>query len=223
MTRPAVTLHMGDCLDVLRQMPEASVDAVVTDPPYPKQFIAIYPSVWVGCNNALRDGALVFALCGQAFLPDVVAGFPSCWKYVWTGCFLVNRSRVPIWPLGISAGWKPFFIYSKGDAKFTYWKPDVVLASGGNNEAKKHHKWGQDEGAFITIIDRFDVHGTILDPFMGSGTTGVACVSLGRKFIGIEIEPKYFDIACRRIEDAYKQGDMFREPAKPKATQEALL
>ena len=63
---------------------------------------------------------------------------------------------------------------------------------------------------------------TILDPFMGSGTTGVACVKLGRKFIGIEIEPKYFDIACRRIEQAYKQPDFFvQAPAKIK--QEAML
>ena len=51
--------------------------------------------------------------------------------------------------------------------------------------------------------------GTILDPFMGSGTTGVACARLGRKFIGIEIEPKYFAIACRRIDDAYRQRDLF--------------
>lgn len=51
----------------------------------------------------------------------------------------------------------------------------------------------------------------ILDPFMGSGTTGVAAVQMGRKFIGIEREPKYFDIACRRIEDAQRQGDMFLE------------
>jgi DNA modification methylase len=50
---------------------------------------------------------------------------------------------------------------------------------------------------------------TILDPFMGSGTTGVAAVQMGRDFIGIEREPKYFDIACRRIEDAQRQGDMF--------------
>ena len=56
---------------------------------------------------------------------------------------------------------------------------------------------------------------TILDPFMGSGTTGVACAKMGRKFIGIEIEPKYFDIACKRIEQAYKQPDMFIELAKP--------
>ena len=50
----------------------------------------------------------------------------------------------------------------------------------------------------------------VLDPFMGSGTTGVACMNLGRKFIGIEIEPKYFDIACRRIEDAQRQQRMFK-------------
>ena len=56
---------------------------------------------------------------------------------------------------------------------------------------------------------------TILDPFMGSGTTGVACAKLGRKFIGIEIEPKYFDIACKRIEEAYKQPDMFIERPRP--------
>ena len=56
---------------------------------------------------------------------------------------------------------------------------------------------------------------TILDPFMGSGTTGVAAVKLGRKFIGIEIEPKYFDIACKRISDALKQPDMFIERPKP--------
>ena len=54
---------------------------------------------------------------------------------------------------------------------------------------------------------------TILDPFMGSGTTGVAAVQMGRSFIGIEREPKYFDIACRRIEDAQRQGDMFAEAA----------
>lgn len=62
----------------------------------------------------------------------------------------------------------------------------------------------------------------ILDPFMGSGTTGVAAVTLGRKFIGIEIEPTYFDIACRRIADGLRQPDMFIEKPKP-VVQESLL
>jgi DNA modification methylase len=63
----------------------------------------------------------------------------------------------------------------------------------------------------------------VVDPFMGSGTTGVAAVKLGRRFIGIEIEPKYFDIACRRIEEETRQRDMFIEERAPEPKQEALL
>ncbi len=62
----------------------------------------------------------------------------------------------------------------------------------------------------------------VLDPFMGSGTTGVACVNLGRSFIGCEIEPTYFDAACRRIEQAYAQPRLF-DVAAPKPVQPSLL
>lgn len=58
-------------------------------------------------------------------------------------------------------------------------------------------------------------NGVVLDPFMGSGTTGVACMKLGRSFIGIELDPKYFDIACRRIEDAQKQQKLFSDDPVP--------
>ena len=63
---------------------------------------------------------------------------------------------------------------------------------------------------------------TILDPFMGSGTTGVACVKTGRAFIGIELDEGYFDIACRRIEEAYRQPDMFIAPPARKPVQEGF-
>jgi DNA modification methylase len=65
--------------------------------------------------------------------------------------------------------------------------------------------------------------GTVLDPFMGSASTGLAAVKLGRKFIGIEREPKYFDIACRRIEDALKRPDLFIPAPQPKPKQESLI
>jgi site-specific DNA-methyltransferase (adenine-specific)/modification methylase len=66
--------------------------------------------------------------------------------------------------------------------------------------------------------------GTVLDPFMGSGTTGVAAVQMGRKFIGIEREPKYFEIACKRIEDAQRMTDMFgHAPTSEKPEQAPLL
>jgi len=75
----------------------------------------------------------------------------------------------------------------------------------------------------IYCIENYsDENHTILDPFMGSGTTGVACVNLGRKFIGIEIEERYFSIACKRIRAAYNQGDLFREKKNPEVIQEGF-
>jgi len=64
--------------------------------------------------------------------------------------------------------------------------------------------------------------GTVCDPFMGSGTTGVACVKLGRRFIGIEIDPGYFDIACERIREAYRQPDMFTQSPAARPVQADL-
>ena len=75
--------------------------------------------------------------------------------------------------------------------------------------------------AFDQIVSWSSLNDVVVDPFMGSGTTGVACVNLGRKFIGIELDADYFDIACRRIEEAYRQPRLFDEPA-PKQTQERL-
>jgi DNA modification methylase len=68
----------------------------------------------------------------------------------------------------------------------------------------------------LELVEPFTSRGdVVVDPFMGSGTTGVACQKLGRKFIGIEIEPKYFDIACRRIEEAMRQPDLFVASPQP--------
>ena len=77
-------------------------------------------------------------------------------------------------------------------------------------EQARQHATQKPVSLMAWILNSYsDVQDTILDPFMGSGTTGVACMNLGRKFIGIEIDSKYFDIACRRIEDAQRQAQMF--------------
>ena len=83
---------------------------------------------------------------------------------------------------------------------------------------EKSHPTQKPVELMIFCIEQLKIPETILDPFMGSGTTGVAAIQMGRKFIGIEREPKYFDIACKRIEQASKQVDMFIEQPKQEQT-----
>ena len=100
--------------------------------------------------------------------------------------------------------------------------PDSVIRCTRENEPGVAHPARFPVRFASELIEPYtDSSGSVLDPFMGSGTTGVAAVKLGRKFTGIEIDPGYFDIAVKRISDALKQPDMFIEPPKP-AKQEAL-
>lgn len=100
-------------------------------------------------------------------------------------------------------------------------KHDQGMGHGG---AKNEHETQKPVKLMAELIELFtNPRQTILDPFMGSGTTGVACQKFGRKFIGVELETKYFDIACRRIEDAMRQPDMFVEQSAPKAEQLTLI
>ena len=114
------------------------------------------------------------------------------------------------------------FLFSKAIRGYHF---DSSHVSDGDVWAVEHSRERNNHNAAFPVeIAKRCIHAsgraadTILDPFMGSGTTGVACAKLGRNFIGIEIEPRYFDIACKRIEDAYRQGDMFVErPARQHA------
>jgi len=99
--------------------------------------------------------------------------------------------------------------------RFNYWKMNNNQPSNGH-PAPMPYQMAHDHIASWTCGGEH-----VLDPFMGSGTTGVACVKLGRKFTGIELDTRYFDIACKRIEEAYRQPDMF-VPAPSKPVQEGL-
>jgi site-specific DNA-methyltransferase (adenine-specific) len=196
-------IYLGDCLEVLPTL--SGVDAVVTDPPYPGEFLPVLAAAWKPCLEATNEDSFAFVMSGQYHLEAVMDGLRNAgWKYAWCGNFLTPSSNTSIWPRGISAGWKPLLIYGKNHLKFKPWKYDTIRPNTTNAKDKESHVWGQSEGQFVTLLDRFEVAGTVLDPFMGSGTTGVACAKLGRNFIGIEKEPKYFDIACKRIQEAMK-------------------
>lgn len=88
-----------------------------------------------------------------------------------------------------------------------------VLSADRVHSSEREHQTEKPVELISSIVDTVSAKGgVVLDPFMGSGTTGVACAKNGRRFIGIEIEPRYFDIACRRIEQAQRQSDLFIDP-----------
>ena len=209
MTEPVkigdnVTLYLGDCLDVMRDMPAGSVDAVIADPPYPQEFIHLYGAAAQASARVLSDGGLFAVMAGQSYLPQLMEDIGQYLEYRWTACYLMlSGQAVQIWPRRVIAFWKPVLVYSKGPHP-RKWFGDVINHK--TNDGKALHKWQQGINGTRDWVERMTgPEATVLDPFMGSGTTGVACVQTGRNFIGIEIDPTYFAIAEKRIREAMMQ------------------
>lgn len=218
-----VELYQGDCLEVLPTL--GRFDAVVTDPPYgidwkPRVNHADQHDHW-------RDD--------RAFDP---APFLAVGRYhlFWGGQYYADR-------LPLSEGWltwvkRPIDMDFSNDnrsyattelawrdwgkAKFMAHVWDGGMRAGSEANRTFCHPSQKPVELMEWCIRQLPAEAvSILDPYLGSGTTGVAAVKLGRKFTGIEIDPGYFDIAVKRISDALKQPDFFVEPPKP-AKQEAL-
>jgi DNA modification methylase len=213
-----VTLYQGDMLEILPTLGE--FDACVTDPPYG------IADLWSGEQKGKNGKSRLWTGDNdwdKATAPEGVnlALAQSKFSIVWGG----NYYALP--PSRGYLIWDKIQEFSNADSEFawcswaktprTFRYARAQLASEG-----KEHPTQKPLPLMLWCIDQLphDV-GTILDPFMGSGTTGVAAVKRGKAFYGIEREPKYFDIACRRISQALKSPDLFvPAPAAPK--QEAL-
>jgi len=215
-----VTLYLGDCREILPTL--GKVDAVVTDPPY-------------GINaartrNSQKSGWRDYDAPGwdkERPSTDLISLIVKSGKHaiVWGGNYFTDA-------LQPSSKW---LSWDKGQTDFSLADFELAWCSFGGAARRieyprslalqdgKEHPTQKPVEVMRWCIEKLPSGcETILDPFMGSGTTGVAAVKLGRKFIGIEIELKYFDIACRRITDALSRPDMFIEPPKP-AKQEAMF
>ncbi len=209
------TLYLGDCLEILPTLPK--VDAVITDPPY-------------GIFKRTKDSGKMF---GKETIYSVDDSSPK-WdqrpsKELLTLCVNAAEKHI-IWGGNYFAdhlgACKGPLIWNKLTGGNSYADGECAWSNVTGTMRIFTHQWC---GAFkdserglraihptqkpIALIEwciklaKMPV--MVIDPFMGSGTTGVACMNLGRKFIGIEIEPKYFDIACQRIENAQRQQRMF--------------
>lgn len=243
-----VTLYLGDCREILpvlmtRDMatwpeeirrahgsgPIQRIDAVVTDPPYGIDFC----SGWNGAFQGRISGDTTTA--ARDFVVDWLGSLPALIFGSWRVAKAKGTRAVLIWEKGEHVGmgdlalpWKPNHeeIHVLGSG-FSGFRSSGVLHHNAIAhtialQQGRHHPTEKPLSLMVNLIERCP-RGTILDPFMGSGTTGVACVQLGRKFIGIEIEPKYFDIACRRIADELRRPRLPLAEPEAKPQQAALL
>ena len=210
-------LYLGDCREILPTL--GRVDAVVTDPPYG------LGDKWNGGGGGKKSSWRFNSSEVKSWDGATVAGVTELsGKYkqiiIWGGnyynlpisrCWLIwDKMQPDTWTTGqCEMAWtnldRPIRAFRMAQCEQA-------------NEGRKDHPTQKPLALMAWCLKWVD--GIVLDPFMGSGTTGVACARLGRKFIGIEIHEPYFDIACRRIEAAYREPrDMFLPPAEDPADQ----
>jgi site-specific DNA-methyltransferase (adenine-specific) len=240
-----VTLYLGDCREIL---PTLTADAIITDPPYEADAHRKDRKI-TGKNRGTIATAFTFDAIDDIRVSVAADMVRASSGWVLTFCMAegvapwrdafeaagAKYKRAMIWikpdampqfnGQGPAAGFESITAVwcGKGYSRWNGGGRVGTFTHNKNTGGKHEHETQKPVPLMLELVELFSDRGQLVcDPFMGSGTTGVAAVKLGRKFIGIEIEPKYFDIACKRIADALKQPDMFIEAPKP-AKQESLL
>lgn len=213
-------LILGDCRECV---PGYSADAVITDPPYDLK-------THKGARYGFRETSseIPFDPIDPAVVAPMLLSASSGWVLAFCALEMFGAYRDAAGDRWVRAG---FWRRIGGVPQFSGDRPGqpgegiAIMHAGGKkqwNGGGKHGFWEfpkVNEGEHPTtkpvplmsaLINDFTNRGqTILDPYMGSGSTGVAAVAMGRPFIGIEINPAYFDIACRRLDDAQRQQRLF--------------
>lgn len=202
------TLYLGDCMEILPTIPK--LDAIVTDPPYGIDygraggFSASHG--WGAWRENVewdqsRPSRVVFDLMGEKARELII------WGGNYFTDYLPPTMRWLVWDKGQRE-------FSLADCEFAWtnhWKAARIFnySRSAAKQDGKEHPTQKPVALMEWCLSFLPDAETICDPFMGSGTTGVAAVRMGRKFIGIEREPGYFETACRRIEAAQAQGRLF--------------
>lgn len=215
----SAVLYRADCMNVLPTL--GRVDAVITDPPYGIQADKKKAHSSIRDNSSWSDGGWDLQRPSRELFQMILASADKC--AIWGGNYFADM-------LPPSGGW---LIWRKPEAETGFSLADAELCWTSETFAARlktlprrdgnEHPTQKPVAAMKWTIEILKAKGSVLDPFMGSGTTGVAAIQMGRSFIGIERDERYFEIACRRIEQAQSQGDMFVAPPPAKAEQVSLL
>lgn len=199
-----VTLRKGDALEILKKLRPNSVDLIITDPPYLKEHIPLYAKIGQRAKRVLKPGAALVAYTGAYHLPEIISRLGLSLDWYWLTAVLHHGGGTTMLiERRINVMYKPVLVFTKGKAPISPIMNDVIRGSG---VSKSYHPWQQGIDELYPFIRKFSKPGgLILDPFMGSGTTGIAALRMQRSFLGIEIDPQFFRIAKKRIQTARSQ------------------
>ncbi|KKN05227.1 hypothetical protein LCGC14_1089440 [marine sediment metagenome] len=182
------------------QIQPDSVDAIITDPPYNEESLPVYDSLSAVACYSLRPGGSCFVMTGQSYLPEVITRLGKHLRYHWAIAYLTPGGQaVQLWQRQVNTFWKPVLWFTKGEYD-GQWTGDVVKSDVNDND-KRFHEWGQSESGMASLIEKFtEPDDLVFDPFLGGGTTAVAALARGRKFIGSDKEQDSIDTTLRRLE-----------------------
>jgi DNA modification methylase len=191
----------GDCLEVMKEIPDNSIDLVFTDPPYLKEFLYTYDILAEQSPRIMKHGASLMMITPHYSLPSIVKSFDGKLKYRWAICLNQFNGSHARMAMGIEVMWKLVLWYVKGSyPSGRGFLRDGIEITGKDGQKKSRHKWEQDASWAEYYIQRLTKEGdTVLDPFVGSGTVADVCQKLGRNFIGVDISEEYCNIARQRL------------------------
>jgi DNA modification methylase len=194
-----IEILTGDCRVLGLDIPDHSVDLVFTDPPYLKEYIHLYGWLSEWASRVLKPEGFLLTYVGNYWKADVMQHLGVHLDYFYD--FVVAHAGMGsmIWDRRVIARSKSVLAYQpKGQRN----KPrtNVLGLFNGVGQQKQYHKWGQGEAEARYYIDCFSSSAQlVIDPFLGGGTTAVACKMLGRECVGFEIEPETADVARERL------------------------
>jgi ParB-like chromosome segregation protein Spo0J len=197
----ALTLHCADFRDVLPALPENSVDLIFTDPPYDAESIPLYTDLACHAARVLKPGGSLIAYAGHYALPQLLPNMSEYLRFWWL-CAVQhtggNRRFPGKW---VYVGWKPLVWFVKDGRADREFVSDFVRSELDNKDL---HDWQQGIAEAIYYIEHLCPQGgTVLDPFMGSGTTMAAVLQLNRRAVGVEVDPSRFAVAKGRLSEHF--------------------
>lgn len=195
---PTLQLYLGDFRESLSEISPGSVSLIFTDPPYAQEFLHLWEPLAELAARVLRPGGLLISYTGQYHLFDVITSLAKHLEYVWLGAILTHGPKNITHVRKIYGKCKPLLFFSNGIYEPLDFVDDFI---DDDRPEKEAHEWQQGIIPARYYIEHLTRPGdTVLDPFLGSGTTGEAALSLRRTFIGAEQEPLTFKIAKNRLE-----------------------